>query len=220
MIGAWVWTCLALSQLPQAEDAFHAGRYVEAMTLYEEALNEPSLPRGPLLFNLGLAASRAGRHPQALLSLRRAARWMPENEELATLLQRTEEALGVDPTLPVAPGATGLAWVVAVQSVALLGLVLSRRPALRVACAAALVSTVPSAAQLVAAHWLPAPRLAVVLEEEVLLRPEPHLSFAPQLPLRAGETVRVSQHSDRWARVLHPRGEGWTERAGIGLLLP
>ena len=38
------------------------------------------------------------------------------------------------------------------------------------------------------------------------------------LMAQAGETVRVVEQSDRWIMVKHPRGNGWTERAGVGVV--
>jgi hypothetical protein len=57
-----------------------------------------------------------------------------------------------------------------------------------------------------------------VLAKEIGLRPEPHRDAAVSVRLRAGESLVVEERSDRWARVVHPRGSGWTERAGVGVV--
>ena len=58
----------------------------------------------------------------------------------------------------------------------------------------------------------------MVLARQVALRTEPHADQAITLVLEAGDEVRVAEFSDRWARIVHPRGGGWTERAGVGLV--
>jgi hypothetical protein len=55
-----------------------------------------------------------------------------------------------------------------------------------------------------------------VLDGGATLRAEP-LPDAPRLAeLRAGTRVRIDERSDRWVRVAHAAGSGWTERGAVG----
>jgi len=57
-----------------------------------------------------------------------------------------------------------------------------------------------------------------VTQEEVSVFQEPHRGTPVRCSLRAGEVLTVHEASDRWLRVSHPRGEGWTPRGGVGLV--
>jgi hypothetical protein len=57
-----------------------------------------------------------------------------------------------------------------------------------------------------------------VLRGDLAVRAEPHAGMPAVFRLRPGELLRVIEESDRWVRMVHPRGEGWTERTGVGLV--
>jgi tetratricopeptide (TPR) repeat protein len=208
----------------RADRAYSLGRYEEALRRFEAALGEPGQDEGLLLFDLGGAAWRLGRHADALCFWRRAALRLPRDRELAFNLQFAERQLELDAPAPapldllaaftrVEKTAAGAVLAVA----ALVGTVFARRRRL----ARVLLAALAILGLALAAHglgWLaPAPR-GVVLAGEIGLRAEPHRETAVSLRLRAGESVRIEESSDRWALIVHPRGSGWTERAGIGIV--
>ena len=67
-------------------------------------------------------------------------------------------------------------------------------------------------------QWFPAAPEGVVMDHKIKVRTEPHAGMPVIVELRAGEIVRVEESSDRWARIVHVRGRGWTERAGVGVV--
>ncbi|MFQ5504758.1 MAG: tetratricopeptide repeat protein [Planctomycetota bacterium] len=217
--------CLVLGdsgELERAERAWRAGRYGEAFAAYERALSDPELPRGALLYNLGNCAYRRGRRAEALLYYRRARLHMPDDGELLFNLRLVLNELGLESGEgwrdPISP-APLLLLVTLLQSAGLLGLLL---PGLRRRARRLLLLCLPlgllGAARLVQTRCLPSPLEAVVLAERIVLRPEPHRDLAPVLELEAGQLLRVAEASDRWLRVLHPLGSGWTEARTVGLI--
>jgi len=210
-----------------AEREYRAGRYERAEALYRAALAEPDAAEGPLLYDLGNCAFRLGRHAEAVLLYRRALLRLPRDREARVNLRLAEQRLGLEPTgdrsadlafLEAIPPGALLFCVVGLQTAGLLGLLLLRRRSARAGMALLVLLSLPGALRLVRTRWLPAPREGVVLAEEIGLRPEPHAGLAVLLELEAGETVRIEELSDRWVKVVHPRGSGWTERAGVGVV--
>ena len=64
----------------------------------------------------------------------------------------------------------------------------------------------------------PGPPQAMVISSEAAVRAEPHTSLGVILKIEAGDVVRVAEMSDRWARIIHDHGTGWTERKYLGLI--
>ena len=210
-----------------AEREYRAGRYEQAEALYQAALAEPEAAQGPLLYDLGNCAYRLGRHAEAVLCYRRALLRLPRDRETRVNLRLAEQRLGLEPTgdrsaglalLDAFPPGVLLLGVFGLQTVGLLGLLLLRRRAARIGMAILVLLSLPGAVHLVRTHWIPGPPQGVVLVEEIGLRPEPHSGLAVLCELEAGETLRIEELSDRWMRVAHPRGGGWTERAGVGVV--
>lgn len=219
---------LGAGDLGRAERAYRAGQYGEALTLFQAALDAPGAPQGPLLYNLGNCAYRLGRHAEAVLYYRRAQLRLPRDPELEFNLRLTERRLGVD--APVSESfvaaffdsftPSALLWLVGgLQGVGLVGLVLlRRRRAARFGMALLVLLALAGAARLAQTQWFPGPPSGVVLASEISLRSAPRADRAVTLELEAGETVRVQESSERWIRVVHARGSGWTERAGVGVV--
>ncbi|MBI4878849.1 MAG: hypothetical protein HY812_04195, partial [Planctomycetes bacterium] len=174
---------------------------------------------------------RLGRLAEAALCYRRALLCLPRDEDAEHNLLLAERSLGRAAPLGVplsalaaraadalAPGAL-LALAAALETIGLAGIVLLRRRRAAQLCSALLVLlALAAAARLAERRWFPGPPEAVVLAAEIALRPEPHAEVAAILRLRAGETVRVLERSDRWSRVIHAHGSGWTETSGLGLV--
>ena len=214
-----------------ADRAYDTGRFEEAMGLYRVILSEPGLAKGPVLFNLGNCAFRLGRHPEALLYYRRAQLRMPHDREVAFNLRMAQRQLGVEPrevwSLSGMISAffgwftTGqlllLVTVLQLVGVGCVALRRRRRDVFRVLLLLLLCSSV-GAGILIQRQWFPDPPAGIVLADEISLRSEPHFFFSPTLRLRAGETLRIEEFSDRWARVTHTEGSGWTPRDGVGVV--
>ncbi len=215
----------------QAERAYEAGEFAEALALYQAALEEPGAAEGSLLYDMGNCAFRLGRLAEAALFYRRALVRMPRDEDAEHNLRLAERRLGLEAPLGVplsalavratdalAPGLL-LALAAALETIGLLGVVfLRRRRAAQLSAALLLLLALAAAGRLAERRWFPGPPEAVVLSAEIALRAEPHAEVPAILRLKAGETVRVLERSDRWSRVLHAHGGGWTESTGLGLV--
>ncbi len=130
---------------------------------------------------------------------------------------RSFEAIVLGVVDTMTPG-EGLLLVGVLQVAGFLALVVwRRRRGVRLAMGAAVVVALLGGARLVYRQWY-APPSGVVLSEEIALRAQPHASLPATLELRAGEVVTVEESSDRWMRVVHPRGAGWTRRVGVGVV--
>lgn len=205
----------------QAEEAYRAGRYEEAKTLFTRALSEPGVPQGPILYNLGNCAYRLGHQIEALYYYRRALLRMPRDPEVLFNLQFTARQAGIAPaprpwTDWLTP-AEILALAAGLQSFGLVGIFVLRRRTTRILSALVVLSGLFGATELLRTQWFPDPPAGIVLAE-VLLRPEPHSELPATLRLDAGDFVRVQELSERWIRITHPLGEGWTARQGVGVI--
>jgi tetratricopeptide (TPR) repeat protein len=214
----------------EAERAYAAGRYEEAIAHYQEALLEPGASRGTILYNLGNCAYRLGRHAEAVLYYRRALVRLPHDPEVQFNLALARQHLRLDDSNRESLGATIKAMVAHFAPRELLALVgftlvagltglvlLRRRAAARNTMVLIVLLALAGAARLVHDQWLERPA-GIVLGRAVVLRSEPHRDLPATLELEAGESVRIEELSDRWARIVHPKGSGWTERAGIGVV--
>ena len=218
------------SHVERAVGSYEAGRFDEARVHFEAALSDPGIATGPILYDLGNCAYRQGRYAEAVLHYRRALLRMPRDPEITYNLRRTEGHLGISrgDDVSIAGMVVGVAdalppdRLLAVAGVllatGLLGLVLARRRrGLEVLMAVITLVGALGAARLVHGQWIASPA-GVVLGDEITLHEEPHTNTASTLELRAGEVVRIREMSDRWMRVVHPRGGGWTPRAGVGVV--
>lgn len=218
------------SNIERGVAAYEAGRFDEARSAFTAALNDAGVAPGPILYNIGNCAYRQGRHAEAVLFYRRALLRMPRDPEVRFNLRRAESHLGIGGSSDQSFGVRALGVVDALTSGELLLLVAilqvagflgavvwRRRRGVRLTMSVVVVVALLGGARLVYRQWYASPS-GVVLSEEITLRAEPHVSLPATLELRAGEVVTVEESSDRWMRVVHPRGAGWTERAGVGVV--
>jgi hypothetical protein len=231
MIAFLLGILLGSLDLSQAEQAYHAGFYKEALSRYQAALSQPDVAQGPVLYNLGNCAHRLGRYSEALFYYRRAKLRMPRDKALKFNLSLTEQQLGLDPEGSESFRASILALVdsftplellmlvVSLKCVGLMGFVFLRRnrPARNTMVLLVFIA-LAGAARLVQTQWFPGPLAGVVLKREIALRSEPHTSLTITQTIKAGETVGVKEMSDRWIRIIHTQGSGWTERSGVGVV--
>jgi tetratricopeptide (TPR) repeat protein len=232
---AVLWIALAIA--PQdpaaaAEEAWRRGDFAGAHAIYAQLAASPAGTDATTLYNLGNCAFRLGRYAEAVLAYRRALLRRPGDERILFNLRLAESRLGLrgdaDPAfLPAAlagidalPPPLALFLVLALGTAGLIGLVAagSRRAGLRALFVILLAAGSLLGARLAWNALGEPPPDAVVLTPRLPLRPDPHASLTPSLELRAGETVRVLESSERWARVSHSRGSGWTDRAALGLV--
>jgi tetratricopeptide (TPR) repeat protein len=221
----------ATPDMERAKRAYGDGRYGEALALFEAALSEPGMAEGSLLYNLGNCAFRLDRYAEAILFYKRAQLRMPRDGMVKFNLSWAEQQLGIDTPAgeSFAAAVVGLAdsflpgellALVGVLLVAgLVGMVLlQRQRAARNAMALIVLIALAGAAHLVQSQWFPSSPEGVVMEDKIAVRSEPHADMPVVLELRAGETVRVEEASDCWARIVHDQGGGWIERAAVGVV--
>ncbi|MEW6741544.1 MAG: tetratricopeptide repeat protein [Planctomycetota bacterium] len=217
--------------LTRAERAYRAGKYSEAITTFLEALGEPGVSEGRLLYNLGNCAYRLRRHAEAVYYYRRAELRLRRDPEVEFNRRLAEEQLGVVERYGESFGAAVvglvdsftpgelLMLVGGLETASLVGLVLlRRRRAARNVMVLIVLIALAGAGRLLHDRWFGRPLSGIVLASEVELRSEPHSGMPVTLELEAGELVCVEEMSDRWVRVGHSRGGGWTERAGVGVV--
>lgn len=222
---------LALFDVIEAERAYRAGRFEEALAQFQAALSEPGAPEGPLLYDMGNCAYRLGRHAEAVLYYRRAKLRLPRDPEVEFNLSLAERELGLKTPTSNSFGTTVLtpfdsftsaellALVCGLETVGLVGIVLLRRRRAAQSCMALFVLVaLASAARLVQKQWFPGPSAGVVLANGIALRSEPRADLPPVAELHAGELVRIESLSDRWVQIAHAEARGWTERAGVGIV--
>lgn len=215
----------------QADSHYRDGEYEQALELYDKALQQAGADRGSLHYNLGNCAYRLERYPQALYQYRCAELYMPHNGDLMANLRLARDKLGIQPV--EIESFTGLLlamvdWFTAgellilislLESVGLVGFVLMRgNSSGRVVMILVVLLALLLAARLIKTEYYSGPQKGMVLATQVALRAEPHRSVPVLFELRAGESLQVAEQSERWARVLHARGEGWTQVDGIGLI--
>jgi hypothetical protein len=229
VIGSW-WVLLLACGGGDAEDAYRAGRFAAARALYQAALNERRGAPGPLLHNLGNCSYRLGDLAGAAWYYRRALVHLPDDPDTRFNLDLVEARLGRPESPPmsrtervaafVADRSTLvlLAWVGGLQTIGLVGVVLCRRRGTRLVMALLALTGLAGLPVCVRAAAAEATALGVVLPRRIVLRTEPHAAMSATVSLAAGQLVRVHESSDRWARVTHSTGTGWTERAGIGVV--
>jgi hypothetical protein len=201
-----------------AERAYAAGRFAEARALFLAALGREESEDGVLLYDVGNCEYRLGDPAKAMLLWRRAALRLPRDEGIRQNLVLAARELGVEAPVrrglgfasPIEAGIAGIALFAVGVAMATFG---ARKP-LRVAGALAAVLGIAMAAWSVALRGSD----AVVLTDEIAVRSDPHAEAPVTLRLPAGESVAVNAGSERWVSVEHPRGRGWTERSGLGIV--
>jgi len=227
MIAA-LWLCVAglSGDFEDGIEAFEAERYEEARECFEAALADPTSSRGPLYYNLGHCAFRLGEPARAVVYYTAALQHMPLEPAVSRDRNLARRELGLPTLEPESPGpfarfdslpaGTRLAIVGGLQAVALFGLFLSRDRRARPLLLAILVIAWVGAVHLLRTETERPSFTAVVVAEDLGVRGEPHTNLANRFELSPGELVRVHEHSPRWVRISHERGEGWVERAGLG----
>ncbi|MHC5062720.1 MAG: SH3 domain-containing protein [Planctomycetota bacterium] len=214
-----------------ADELYQAGEYAKAELLYTDALLLEGADRGSLHYNLGNCAYRLEQYAQAVYQYRCAELYMPRNGDLQTNLRLARDELGVQAQQYETLTSVLLAivdWFSAsellvlislLETAGLIGFVLLRgNTAGRLAMLCLILLATALAARLVKTEYFSGPAEGMVLATQVSLRAEPHRSVPILFDLRAGESVRIAEQSERWARVIHARGEGWTQVGGIGLI--
>ncbi|MBI1851386.1 MAG: tetratricopeptide repeat protein [Planctomycetes bacterium] len=222
---------LGTGDLERAERAYHDALYGEALARFQSELPKPESAQGPILYDMGNCAFRLGRFAEAALHYRRAQLRIPRDPRVTFNLRLAERRLGIgEPSREsfLTAVASLIGWitprelfalVVGFETVGLVGFVLvRRRRAARRAMAVVVLVALAGGARLAALQWFAAAPDGVVLAPEIALRAEPRVDTAIQVKLEAGEVVRIEESSDRWVRVVHARGRGWTERGGIGVV--
>jgi len=231
MIAILLGLLFSLSSIDQAERAYSAGMYQEAITLFQAALDDNEAQNGPILYNMGNCAFRLGRYAEAVLFYRRAQIRMPRDSQVRFNLDMSEQKLGiyseegetfgaaiVDLADSFTPG-EHLAFAGVLQVVGLLGLALFRgKRRVRNLMALLLLLSFLGATRLVYTQWLANQRDGVILVNEIELRTEPHVDREVVSRLKNGETVSIEEMSDKWIRITHHDGNGWTKRSGIGVV--
>lgn len=214
----------------RAEQAYRSGQYQRASALFEGVLSNSTVARGPTLYNLGNCAYRLGRFVDAVFHYRRALLRMPRDPQVVFNLDLAERRLNTEAPNRSVRG-TVISWVqwlqpvellflaAALQVIGFIGLTrMHRGRRARVAMALLALLGILGTLRLGYTRFFPEPPIAMVLASEIDLRSEPHTSLGITLKLEAGAIVRIAEMSDRWARVIHPQGGGWTGRAGLGLV--
>jgi len=222
---AWLLPAGLLSDLGQAEAAYRAGQYQEAMRGFEAALAEPGAAHGPLLYDLGNCAYRLGDYAAAALYYRRALLRLPDRDEPRFNLRLAQEQLGVQAPIPGPRGVfdwldrAPALWLVAwLQAAGLLGLLLLRRTALRGLALLLLLFGLLGGLQQVLRRTATPPRYGVVQAQLAPLRQQPGQEAAVQGSLQAGEVVEVGEGTEQWLFVQNARGSGWVEHTAVGLV--
>ena len=80
----------------RAERAYRSGQYETASALFDGTLSDPTIARGPALYNLGNCAYRLGRYVDAALYYRRALVRMPRDPEITFNLSLAERHMGIE----------------------------------------------------------------------------------------------------------------------------
>ena len=221
LFGLVLWSC-GDDLLARAEQAYRDGRWAEAHSLYATALLDPATPRGPVLFNLGTCAYRAGQVPEAILCWRRAQLRAPHDAQIAFNIRRAEQELGL--AAPVrawhewATPTELLGIVIMLQLAGILGFLACRRRGLRAGAGLMVLATVLPGVAAVSHACAEQPASAVVLPARIPLRLEPHAEAGSLATLPAGSLVRIVAMSERWALVEGPALRGWVDRTGIALV--
>lgn len=217
-----------------------AGRYLEAIALYDEA-RQTGFVSPELLYNTGIAWYRLDEIGRSILFLKRAARLDPENERIRHSLSIAEDKRTDSfSTLPVPFWKRAHQWITEIAPLGLLfgigaGLlaiwaVLSGWLALnpdRAPVAAHVKPWLITAAlplmvfALVSSMYPPHPVEAVVLAEAVTLTEQATSDSTPLEEVHEGTTLFIRTAVDNWVLVRLPNGlEGWLPAQAIEAVSP
>lgn len=244
-VAMWVAAWVALSSAPaaaqpldefqKAQASFAAGRFEEAATLFA-ALRSGEYENGYVLYNEGNAWLRAGCIGRAMAAYRRAAVYLPRDENLkrnlSYALSRREQALSAEPPTPflarlffpgslLGPGGQALcaaALAVLAFGVAVLYLAFRIRALRTWALLAAGIAAFFAASFLYCdAKLEDRSRGAVAVESVPLLQwPDPEADKAVQEPLLDGTEVSVIQRREGWVKVrAGDRYDGWLPAGAV-----
>jgi len=229
----------ALEAFEQANEAYNATNYAQAIRLYKTA-EELRFTPAALYYNLGNAYYRCGKMGQAIVSYRRALRLNPRDPDITENLKttRSQTADGVAaPGLP-APvrsflfvyyyiGFDELVWACGILTallclVAAIRLYLPQRwvKTLLLCILCILLVTGASAG----AHWYftHIRASAVVTAEESIVRVGPGDSFLEIFILHDGSELRVLQREDDWIKVQiqieNDVKRGWIQKKDIEII--
>ena len=215
--------------LEQASTNYQAGRFAQAEALFLQALEQPDLDRGALLYNLGNCMFRQGSFGEAMLYYRRASLHRPTDLALLANLALLRQKLGLREE-----GASEylLRDLAALSPTLLLGLgtliqlgvlfawfYLPRERLSRKLLVVLLLLGMGLHARVIQQQFEARTFPAMVLEKRTGLFQDPHEELRPLFRLGIGESLRVFEASDRWARVAHARGQGWVLLQNLALIL-
>jgi len=217
--------------LGEPEEAYRHQDYAKALTLFAANLPQAGERTGEVLYHMGNCAFRLGRYPEAVLHYRRAQLRLPRSEMIAFNLRMAERRMSIERQQSHTFGAQiesilqlftrgqFLILVLVVQTASLIALVFMRkRPAAAAALGLLTLLSVAGSARLVSLMEDEEIPVGVILSTQVEVRTNPHATMPVTLVLEGGEAVTVNEHSDRWARITHSRGEGWIPRADLGIV--
>ncbi len=229
MIGLLLALWLQSGDAQAAASAYQEGRVEEARQNYLGLLALPEADAGALHHNLGHCALELGRPAEALHHYLQAGIHGSSAADLGTARAEAERRLGLMPPPALAPHqqllarfdawSPGPALTVLALSLTIggIGLLLLRGRGWLWLPALLLLLGLAGAGRLAHRAWLAAPQ-GIVLDGAAPLREEPHDGLPARLSLPPGARVRILARSDRWLRVEHSRGTGWTAASAIGLL--
>lgn len=208
--------------------AYRSGDYARAAELFAELAKARPVDRR-ILFNLGNALYRQGRHAEALLAWERARLAMPRDPELLANIRLVRRKLGLrDEQSPFLEAIAELrAWFtrgellamcVAGSALAAAFLLFGRRRRwLRVLGAAALAPALLLALELL--WWGPSrPPAGIVLRDETAIVAEPREGLEPVARVRAGVRVEVLGEGPRWLRVRAGGKKGYVPADAVGVV--
>ena len=223
-----------------AEEAYHAARYDDAIALWLKTGNYESLSAG-ILYNIGNACYRAGSPGHAALYYRRALARNPDHQESRQNLRFIERKHGsitihrpdYQYTLARVPLSAwkGMLWAgVWISVLSMLVFPATHRGAkLRLV---AIVGLVIAPLLIVSgalawryfpddAKFSPLARQAVIIEEKATLHAEASRTSAEVIDVPAGSLCEVIRKSGRWTYVsLASKTRGWVPVEAIEMIVP
>jgi tetratricopeptide (TPR) repeat protein len=213
--------------------AYGERRYEEAAARFE-AVRELGLESGELYYDLGSAYYRLGDAGRAILSFRRAERFLPRDpdlrENLAMALERARERLPEPGDLPWQRAAAAwrrslalheekalfLAAYVLAGAILLLSLVAWTVPLRRIGAALAVVSLLLGASYGARLHGERSRPPAVVIAPQAEVRTGPGEDYSVHFLLHAGAELRVEEQAGEWAKiVISAERKGWLRASTI-----
>lgn len=220
-----------------ANTAYEAGRFDEAVTLYESLL-EGGYENGHLHYNLGNAYLRNGELGRAIASYRRSLVFLPRDQDVRANLEFARKSTK-DALAPPDPGAVQktlffwyhglsraelgtIAVMLNVLLWAVLVLRLYRRSSelLRWIFIILLLLVFVTGASLAIRHLAPR-QIAVIVPQEIDVRSGTNVTAVVLFKLHAGTEVRVVDRREEALRIALPEegGGGWIETRHVELAI-